>query len=236
MYSIPKTVLSITIAATFSLAACSKDDAKKAEDPAPAASDETKTEGTPTTETKPDEVKAAPSEDHSFAAGMMKPYEECRALLAADKTEGIADCANGIAEAAKSAHAAAPEATHEHITDLATAAEALAKAKSDDIAAVRLSFGEVSKSAVAMLVAAPKAAQSYHLFECPMAKGYKKWAQPGATLENPYMGAKMLSCGSELHDHQAGMKEGEMKDDHGKDDHGHAHEKDDKGHAHGGMH
>jgi hypothetical protein len=41
-----------------------------------------------------------------------------------------------------------------------------------------------------------------------MAKGYKRWAQPEAKLANPYMGAKMLECGTEVHDHHQGMKEG----------------------------
>jgi threonine/homoserine/homoserine lactone efflux protein len=38
----------------------------------------------------------------------------------------------------------------------------------------------------------------YHVFECPMAKGYKRWVQPTDELENPYMGQEMLTCGSEV--------------------------------------
>ena len=159
----------------------------------------------------------------------MTSYEECRALLAADKTEGIAECANGIIAASKTAHAEAPEAAHEHIGSLVKAAEALAGTKAGDIEALRLRFGGVSEPVVAMLTAAPDTGKNYHVFECPMAKGYQRWAQPGATLENPYMGAKMLSCGMEVHDHHAGMaKEGDAKDSgegkgagEGKGDHAH---------------
>lgn len=143
-------------------------------------------------------------EDSSFAAGMMNAYETCRSLLASDKSE-LADCAAGIVTASKSAHKDAPEAAHEHISKMVSAAEAMAEIASDDIEAVRLGFGDVSEATVAMLTAAPEAAKSYHLFECTMAKGYQKWAQPGKKLENPYMGTKMLSCGEEVHDHHKGM-------------------------------
>lgn len=35
-------------------------------------------------------------------------------------------------------------------------------------------------------------------FVCPMAKGYGGWLQPGKTVENPYMGRKMSTCGAPL--------------------------------------
>ncbi len=210
MSTIPTPLLSLIIATSFSFAACSKDEAKTDPDPKPTPTAEVKPETKTAPETKPTE---AAIDDKSFAAGMMSSYEECRALLAADKTEGIADCANGIVAASKTAQADAPEAATAHIGTVVKAAEALASAKADDIEAVRLSFGGVSESVVAMLTAAPSAAKSYHVFECPMAKGYKRWAQPGATLENPYMGAKMLSCGMEVHDHHKGMGEDEHKGD-----------------------
>ncbi len=150
---------------------------------------------------------AAASTDTSFAAGMMTSYEECRALLAADTSEGVSNCAMAIVEASRSAHVKAPKAAHEPIGSVVKAAEALATLGTDDIEAQRLGFGELSRATVAMLTAAPVVAKNYHLFECPMAKGYKRWAQPGATLENPYMGKKMLTCGTEVHDHHKGIKE-----------------------------
>jgi hypothetical protein len=184
--------------------ACSKEEKEAAPSPtAPPASKKAaaETPNTAPTDTAPTEKPAA---NASFAKGMMDSYEVCRALLAGDSTEGIANCANGIVTASKASHGAAPEAAHTHIATLETAALALAAAPADDIAATRLAFGAVSESVVAMLMSAPDAAKDYHLFECPMAKGYKRWAQPGAELQNPYMGAKMLSCGSEVHDHHKG--------------------------------
>ncbi len=185
----------IALAAT----ACSKEKKADTSSPTPTA-----TKNAPTA--KPAATPTAkPVAKGSFAKGMMDSYEVCRALLAGDSTEGIADCANGIASASKASHGAAPEAAHEHIGSLEKAAKALAAAPADDIEATRLAFGVVSESVVALLMSAPEAAKDYHLFECPMAKGYKRWAQPGVELQNPYMGAKMLTCGSEVHDHHKGM-------------------------------
>ncbi len=209
------TSLLIALASTaLGVAACSKEEKKAAPSPtAPPASKKAaaETPNTAPTDTAPTDTAptdTAPTEkpaaNASFAKGMMDSYEVCRALLAGDSTEGIANCANEIVTASKASHGAAPEAAHTHIATLETAALALAAAPADDIAATRLAFGAVSESVVAMLMSAPDAAKDYHLFECPMAKGYKRWAQPGAELQNPYMGAKMLSCGSEVHDHHKG--------------------------------
>lgn len=143
---------------------------------------------------------------YQFAQGMMDSYESCRSLLAGDSSDGIVECATGIVAASKTAHASAPNAAHKHIEALVTTAEALAKSPMDDIEKVRLAFGEVSKSVIAMLTASPELGKQYHVFECPMAKGYRRWAQATAKLENPYMGTAMLTCGSEVHDHHEGVK------------------------------
>lgn len=189
------------LGAGLSFSACSKEEKKDTGGTEPAAEPEKDTAMAP--ETAP----AKPTDDSEkaghFAKGMMDAYETCRTLLAGDKTEGIGDCAKGIMDASKMSHARAPEAAHEHIGAVMKAAEALAAAPSDDIEKLRLSFGELSKSIVAMLGAAPEAAKGYHVFECPMAKGYKRWAQPTADMGNPY--TKMLTCGSEVHDHHKAM-------------------------------
>lgn len=150
---------------------------------------------------KPESKLAAPG---NFAFGIMKSYETCRDLLASDTSDGIVDCAKGIAKASATAHGAAPEAAQEYMRALERASEALAASPADDIEKARLAFGEVSKSVVAMLTVAPEAGAQYHVFECPMAKGYQRWAQPADELENPYMGSKMLTCGAEVHDHHRG--------------------------------
>jgi hypothetical protein len=67
----------------------------------------------------------------------------------------------------------------------------------DDADTVRKAFGEVSQRLLAILAADRSLAEGLHVFECPMAQGYKKWAQPAAKISNPYMGTRMPECGSE---------------------------------------
>jgi hypothetical protein len=230
MYNFPNVLVTIALAASLStLGACKKDE--------PAAKTEaTETEPAPTEETPaPEETTDG---DQSFARGLMSSYEECRALLAADKGEGVSACATAMVSAAKEAAAGAPEGAKEALKEVGTAAQALAKASADDLAGLRLAYGEVSKPIVAVLTAAPEAAKHYHLFECPMAKGYKRWAQPEKKMANPYMGTSMLECGTEIHDHHKAGADAPAAGDKGgaahlqKGEHEHEHEHDDKDHEH----
>lgn len=192
MRTLLNTTLLAALGATLAVAGCSKEDKAVKETPVVEDKSGAKAEPEPTAKSVP-----PVSADH-FAAVIMISYEKCRSLLASDTTEGIDDCTTGITEAAKAAHAKAPEAAHGAISEVEKAAEALAAAPADDIEAVRLSFGELSKAVIAMLDAAPEVAETYHTFECPMAKGFQRWVQPDAELANPYMGSSMLTCGSEV--------------------------------------
>lgn len=210
MFRTTNLLFALTMGAAFTIAGCSKaetkDEAPPAKTKAPAAKEESP---------KPEAAKPKTDEAEAVKA-VMKPYEECRGLLAADKADGIATCAGAIATAAKAGEAKAAAETKEHFATVAGAAEALAKAPAEDVAAVRLAFGEVSQPIVALLTAVPTAAKDYHVFECPMAKGYKRWAQTDKQMANPYMGTRMLECGKEVHDHHEGMGGG---DDMKADDH-----------------
>jgi hypothetical protein len=158
----------------------------------------------------------------------MQSYDSCRKLLAADKAN-MKGCAAGISTNASAVMLGASDKAKPHAQATKVAADALAKLGADDIEKVRLAFGEVSRGMVALLKASPDEAKKYHVFECPMAKGYKRWAQIDGELKNPYMGSKMLSCGSKValldeggDDAKPGdMKAGDMKGmkkgmDHGK--------------------
>jgi hypothetical protein len=78
--------------------------------------------------------------------------------------------------------------------DLARAAGAIAAAK--DVAAARAAFGDASKALITLIAARPEGAHGVFAFKCPMAKGYQKWIQRVDTLQNPYMGQRMPSCGT----------------------------------------
>lgn len=209
-------LLVLIISASAAAGSCKTEEASQSEPAKPASDQKAST---------PRKSDKAPGQKTSagLTAGVMKPYEDCRALLAADKVEGIADCARAMSDAAKEIAASAPEGASEPLALVADAADALAAAGTDDLTKVRRLYGDVSKQVVAMLSALPEAAKGYHVFECPMAQGYKRWVQADSNMANPYMGTKMLECGSEVHDHHKAMSGGHSMDKgHGGMNHGHA--------------
>ena len=145
-----------------------------------------------------DKEKDAPAATDRAAspAAALDSYESIRALLAGDSTEGLADKAKALSSQARAAAGAASGEAKKHLEAIAGAADGLAD-KGSDIAAARAAFGEVSRHVVGLLSAQPDLQKGRHVFECPMAEGYKKWVQTEAELKNPYMGKKMLECGSE---------------------------------------
>jgi Cu(I)/Ag(I) efflux system membrane fusion protein len=128
-------------------------------------------------------VASAPL-DSAKAEVMLADYEALRAALAADKLGQAPALAAKIAASAKAAGQ----------KQMSSAALTIKTGQSADD--TRRAFGELSKGLVALLVAHPKLAAGRHIFECPMAQGYQKWVQSAAKLENPYMGGRMLRCGS----------------------------------------
>ena len=76
----------------------------------------------------------------------------------------------------------------------AEAASRLGMAK--DVEEARQHFAEVSQYLVSLAAADTRLREGWHLFECPMAEGFNKWLQREPRLENPYMGKRMLACGS----------------------------------------
>jgi Cu(I)/Ag(I) efflux system membrane fusion protein len=124
-------------------------------------------------------------------------YEEVRALLARDQIQGVAVPSGLVARQLHAAHAAlgntAPEIAAP-LGEAATAADRMAAATA--LADARREFAEVSRVLVAVGAADPRLQRGWHLFLCPMTKGYQKWFQRGEKLDNPYMGQAMLTCGS----------------------------------------
>ncbi len=125
----------------------------------------------------------------------LKAYEGIRAALAQDRAN-VRGPALQLAGAATVALGAAPPALRPQLEDLSSSAQKLATMMTEDVAEVRKTFGQVSESVVALLAAEPSLQKGRHLFECPMAEGYKKWVQLGETVSNPYMGSRMLECGA----------------------------------------
>jgi Cu(I)/Ag(I) efflux system membrane fusion protein len=126
-------------------------------------------------------------------------YEALRAALADDKGAAIAAELPALrtAVAALAADKAAAGAA-----DLQKGLDGLAAATTTkdgaavDLKAARVAFGELSRGVVAAIAADPALQAGRFLFECPMAAGYQRWVQNSATMANPYMGKRMLECGS----------------------------------------
>lgn len=76
-----------------------------------------------------------------------------------------------------------------------------------DLSALRQSFLPWSQSGSELALAMQRGGQKtdLHVFECPMtgdsfpgAPGQARWVQSGTDTRNPYLGAAMLTCGSEV--------------------------------------
>ena len=126
-------------------------------------------------------------------------YEDVRAALAADMTPAeIAPRARRLGDALRQARSALGPVLDdfaECIDSGAMAADGIAKAA--DLEAARRSFAEVSRQLVAVVVADRRLAADRSLFECPMQSDtFGMWIQASPELQNPYMGPRMLTCGS----------------------------------------
>jgi len=119
-------------------------------------------------------------------APLVAGYEALRDRFADDDLTGALASAASYAKVA----GAAGEAS--------VAAQAEAIAKAPDLVKARGAFGELSKAYIEALTKKPELAAGLFAFRCPMAEGYQKWVQVDETMKNPYMGKKMLECGSKV--------------------------------------
>jgi membrane fusion protein, copper/silver efflux system len=140
-------------------------------------------------------------------------YEEIRVALAKDSVDGVAPAARRVEQALHAAASSVKEAPK--ITETmhlgAEAAKGLASETALDKA--RRAFGEVSQALVLLVGADPRLSKGRHVFECPMTDTYARWIQVSDKMANPYMGPKMLMCGSE-ESFPTASEGGEIMEDH----------------------
>lgn len=105
-------------------------------------------------------------------------YEKVAAALSTDNLTAAKAAAQNLAT----------EAVRLHHADIASSAEAVARA--DDLARAREVFKALSAEAVALA----KHAKGYFIMTCPMAKA--DWVQSTRAVANPYLGKDMSTCGS----------------------------------------
>lgn len=140
---------------------------------------------------------AAPTAANPFDHGMqavLTPYLKIQDALARDTTDGVADAAKAIIEAAgelEPAKAPAPHTAHyaKVPPKIVAGAEAVRDAK--DLKTAREAFKELSKP-MGMWATMSEPA-GVDLVYCSMAKG--SWLQPTGAIRNPYHGSEMLACG-----------------------------------------
>ena len=129
------------------------------------------------------------------AQRLLAAYEGLRSRLANDQEVSAAEFER-VAEAARETAASYSGAAAAHLEQLASAADEGAGRASLGLVVAREAFGEVSRHVVSWLADHPELANGRYVFECPMAKGYRKWVQQSDSVSNPYMGQEMVSCGS----------------------------------------
>jgi len=153
--------IQLSLVLAIAVAACSKD--------APAG------KTTPSVADPVPMAEASQAAESPSASGraVLAAYERARASLAADDLSGVPEAARELESSAK---AAASVTASGHFTAIAAAAPKLAAAT--DLKVARAAFGEISEHLVAVLAADKALASGQHVFECPMAAGYKKWVQP----------------------------------------------------------
>jgi hypothetical protein len=131
------------------------------------------------------------------SARIQKPlgdYEALRAALAGDQLDEVVPIATRLVSSAAVAKAGAPADIFSRLEEMGTAATRLKGGGSADDQ--RRTFGDLSRAVVSLLSEHSVLARGRHVFQCPMAQGYQKWVQTNEKLENPYMGGRMLRCGS----------------------------------------
>lgn len=119
-------------------------------------------------------------------------YEAIRASLARDEAAPVAALASKLAATSRQAASESKE-DRKALLAIAASAEALAKS-SNELAATRLAFADVSRDVLALVAANPELRDGKFVYSCPMVKGYGKWLQEEKAIENPYYGSKMLRC------------------------------------------
>ncbi len=183
---------SMSLACALFAVGCGDAETKKAPKAEPEKAEAKAADTKKATDAKADAPAAAL--DATVVAEVLGGYEGIRAKLAADDG-AIAEDAKALAAAASTAASNAGDLGPK-LEAIGVASTGLAETPADDIDAVRKQYGEVSKALVDLLTTDPALQQGKFLFECPMAKGYQKWVQNEEKMANPYMGTKMLECGS----------------------------------------
>ena len=154
-------------------------------------------EAGPAAEAKPASTPTLTPAAEAALAQAMDSYDRLRALLAADRTDGLADPARALALSLRQAKAHVSNPGEAHcLESAAEAADRITTARS--LADTRSAFAEVNRWLLPFLAADPHLSAGRHAFTCSMAPGHPSWVQRSERPENPYLGRAMSTCGAPL--------------------------------------
>jgi hypothetical protein len=123
-------------------------------------------------------------------------YAVVRTALATDDLAAAQKSATELSIQARAAAGQLSGPAADHLTQLAATAEKLTVAP--EIESARDVFGDLSKTLIQAVSLEPSFQTGLVTYQCPMARGYQKWVQTGDDMANPYMGQRMLKCGSKV--------------------------------------
>ena len=121
--------------------------------------------------------------------------EEIRIALSQDRVDVIPAAVTRVrAGLAALDGVTLPESIHAALSAAASSAEDLESVDSAPFA--RRPYAALSQAFFGLAEADQRLQEGWHAFSCPMAEDFPKWFQGHQTIENPYMGQRMLACGS----------------------------------------
>lgn len=125
----------------------------------------------------------------------MEHYDALSSALAADQLTPISTLAPALEDVlSKPDPSGLPVPVREVLVGLESASAELKRASTLDEA--RLALAELGRLFVGLAVADPRLQEGWQLFRCPMVEGFPKWIQRPGPMANPYMGQRMLACGT----------------------------------------
>ena len=140
------------------------------------------------------QVEALSAEVSDRLRTVLDDYEALRAALAEDRLSDVSGLATRLGQNVNAARQDASAAVIRHLEVMSTAAaQLIAGGSAND---QRQTFGDLSRAVVTLLSEHRALTAGRYIFDCPMAQDYPKWVQLNEDMANPYMGQRMLRCGT----------------------------------------
>ncbi len=144
-----------------------------------------------------EKLKLADDIELAFAH-ILKSYENIRKTLALDNSAPAKKAAARLIEDIDTTMTKADGDVKKALEEIKVGAAGIAKG-TENIEKTRRLLASISQPIISLITryGLPSGVK-LRAFTCPMTKNNEPWLQPGKTVENPYMGQKMSTCGIPL--------------------------------------